>query len=377
MDIADFEAALSRGKLVKRVFLFAGKEEFLKERLLGRMVEKLVDPAEVGENVQRLDFAVVGPEAFIERLNSFSFSSSPRLFFLNHPESLAAAARKKLLAPFLEKAIPSDVIVVFTTTSTPTVGELNKALDEQVDKFDFWPPFANQLPAWIQKEARELGGTIAPDAADLLLEKIGDDLRGLVQELGKLVLQAGKGKPITLAMVREGVAYMRQDTVFDLLEAIGRRRAPEAIGLAESLIQKGEAPIKLWFMIQRQVRDFRLFHDLLVDRPDLLKPVAAHLSGILGLTGKSDFKANQERKRLTGLVQESVGEWPPFLKECLNVGGFNQAGGMAAALNYKRDELVRIWPRLLEVEQALKSSVPSVALVLERFLLELIGPKKA
>ncbi|MFZ2956153.1 MAG: DNA polymerase III subunit delta [Candidatus Ozemobacteraceae bacterium] len=373
MDLATFEAAVAKGNLPRRFLLFGGREEFLKDRAMAHLVGKFVTPGDTAEAVFRIDFSDAAPEAFLNQLNSFCFGTGRRVFFLQHVEGLSAAERKKVAGPLASGQAPEDVIVVFLSTESDKLTEIGKLLEGTCERIDFWAPFANQLPGWISKTALEAGARIAPEAADLLLTRIGDDLRLLSQEVGKLAMQAGKGGTISLALVTAGVAYMRQDTVFDLIGHIGRRRLPEALRMFESMIHRGEAPQGIWYMIQKTLREYRALHDTASDRPDLLRPVLDALSGLAKLHGKTDFRANQERKTLVANIQEAVAEWPSFLREVLNLKGVMQIGGLAFALNYHPRELRRIWPRLLEIDQLMKSSPPSLPLTLETFLIDLIS----
>ncbi|MBF0502830.1 MAG: DNA polymerase III subunit delta [Candidatus Riflebacteria bacterium] len=377
MDLAAFEAAVAKGDLPRRFLLFGGREEYLKERVLGQLVAKFVEPGEITDNVFRIDFNDAAPEAFLQQLDSFCFGTGRRLFFLSHPEGLSAAERKKIVSPLASGKAPADVVVIFLSTESDKLTEIGKALEGSCERIDFWPPFANMLPGWISKTALECGARIAQDASDLLLSRIGDDLRLLAHEIEKLAVQAGKNGTITLAMVSGGVAYSRQDTIFDLIEQVGLRRLPEALRILESLLLKGEAPIGIWYMLQKTLRDYRVLHDTAADRPDLMRPVFDALGGLLKIHGKSDYRANQERKRLVSLIQEAVTGCPPFLREALNLKGVMQIGGIALALNYHPRELRRIWPRLLEIDQTMKSSPPSLAFTLETFIFDLISRNRA
>lgn len=376
MDLAALESAIESRKLDTTFLLFAGREEFLKDRAVSRLVMAFVAPEDQADNVRRIDFGTAAPDALLGELNCFSFNLSPRIFVLSRPEGLGAAQRRGMLERLSSQPLPERTFFVVLSAEARVIGEFALALSDKAEKVDFWPPFENKLPEWLQKETRALGSSLAPEAAELLLKNVGPDLRLLSQELEKLCLAAGAGKTITAAQVASSVAYLRQDTVFDLLDAVGMRRLPEALRLVDSLLMKGESLVPIWYMLSRQLRDFRLLHDIARDRPDLGRPLLEKLRAIRQLAGKTDFKSNQDRKNLTESIQKEAGGWPPLLAESLGIEQAMRVRSLAAATGYTHAELVRLAPRLVEMDAAVKKSPPNEALLLQRFLAEVITGKR-
>ncbi|MBP7635272.1 DNA polymerase III subunit delta [Candidatus Ozemobacteraceae bacterium] len=375
MDLAALESAIESRKLDTTFLLFAGREEFLKDRAVSRLVKAFVAPEDLADNVRRIDFGSAAPDALLGELNCFSFNLSPRVFILSHPEGLGAAQRRGMLERLSSQPLPERTFFVVLSTEARIIGEFALALSDKAEKVDFWPPFENKLPEWLQKETRALGSVLAPEAAELLLKNVGPDLRLLSQELEKLCLAAGAGKTVTAAQVASSVAYLRQDTVFDLLDAVGMRRLPEALRLVDSLLMKGESLVPIWYMLSRQLRDFRLLHDIARDRPDLGRPLLEKLRAVRQLAGKTDFKSNQDRKNLTESIQKEADGWPPLLAEALGIEQVMRVRSLAAAAGYAHAELVRLAPRLVEMDAAVKKSPPNEALLLQQFHAEIITGK--
>jgi DNA polymerase III delta subunit len=191
-----------------------------------------------------------------------------------------------------------------------------------------------------------------------------------------LALTVGPGGQITVEHVRTGVGYVRQDTVFDLLEEIGKRRTGRAVRLVESLMQRGEPPQKIWFMIAKTLREYALLHSIVMDRPDLGLPLLAILKKVLALHGKTDFRANQDRKAALEEMADALKGWPGPLVQALGLEKSHQGRNLALAIMFSPAELQRLDDRLIELDRAFKSSPPNPALLLQRFLLETL-PKKA
>lgn len=365
MDLATLEQHIKNRRLPRPVLIFSGPEAFLKEKSFKDISNAVVPESDQSENLFRIVCASKELPDLLNRIYSFSFNTSPRVFFVQEIESVPAKSRKEFLDKLQTGGIPADTILIFTLSDNRIATEIAGKFKQQSDKIDFWAPFANQLPAWLKKEAAELKCEITQEAADLLIELAGSDLSLLFQELTKLAL-ACKGRKIGQSDVKSGVSYLRQDNVFDFLEAFGQRSLSKTIRCIESLLNSGEAAQKLWFMLCRQLREFRMFHELSTARPDLFDAVTSALRQYAQLAAKSDFRSNQEKKNLIAKIQELSDEFPATITE---KAGLKQAGklkNLHLAMNFDRNELISAWPLIIETDLHLKSGADA-RVVLQNF----------
>ncbi|GAC1564777.1 MAG: DNA polymerase III subunit delta [Herpetosiphon sp.] len=118
-----------------------------------------------------------------------------------------------------------------------------------------FPPLEGaQLTQWIRRQAEEWGARLAPSAVPLLVEFAGNDSRGLLNEIAKLATFAGPGGTVTAEMVRLLVADGSETSVFGFVDALAGRKLAAALGALRDLLDGGEPPHRLLFMIGRQVR---------------------------------------------------------------------------------------------------------------------------
>lgn len=115
-------------------------------------------------------------------------------------------------------------------------------------------PKEKDLAAWIQKRVTGAGGRISSDAAGLLAELIGLDLRLLDQEIDKLLTYVGGERPVSAEDVRALVSRAREEKVFALVDCVGRRETARALQLLHYLLEQGEHPLQILTMLARQVR---------------------------------------------------------------------------------------------------------------------------
>lgn len=374
MDQATLEKLIKSGKLIAPVYVFAGPEAFLKDKVFAMMAQKLVPAEDQAENITRV---VSNGKELPETLNqifSFSFNPCPRLFYIQEIDSVTAKQRKEFIDRLHQGGIPASTFIIFAVGDARIATEIAAKFKQQSERIDFWAPFANQLGAWVKRETAELGAEISSEAADLLIELAGSDLAMLHQEITKLAMGAGGGK-IGLAEIKNGVAYLRQDTVFDFLEAFGRRSPAKALRCLESLINRGEAPQKIWFMLCRQMREFRLFHEVTIDRPDLFEPVVSSLRQYRQFADKSDFKANQEKKNILAGIQELAAEMPEPLIKATGLNHQGKLRNLHLALNFSYSELIKAWPLILTTDLNLKSGAPDARTTLQNFVAGILTDK--
>ncbi len=136
---------------------------------------------------------------------------------------------------------------------------------------EFVAPNRDQMPRWIEDRAKERGIAISGQAAALLAERVGANVRErdidrrrqgelAVAELEKLALYRLEGQ-ITPDDVKALVSDAVPGSTFAFLDAIGSRRAGEALELAQRL-DNVAAPL-LVTQLHRRIRDLIEVGDLL------------------------------------------------------------------------------------------------------------------
>jgi DNA polymerase-3 subunit delta len=372
LELTAFEKLLKSSKLNYPVLIFAGPENFLKEKAFSDMVQSLVPEEDRPDNITRVGSSARELPDVLQQIFSFTFNASPRLFLIQDIDAATAKQRRDFLDKLSHGGIPADTFIIFIVSDTRTAGEVAGKFKQQSERIDFWAPFANQLGAWVKRQANELGAEISNEAADFLIELVGSDLATLHQEISKLVLGA-RGKKIGLTDVKAGVAYLRQDNIFDFLEAFGQRNRVRALRCLETMLNSGEAAQKIWFMLSRQLREFKLIHSLLRDRPDLFEPVFSLLRRYAQIASKSDFKANQEKKNLLSEIQQIAGTMPETLVKAASLQQPGKLRNLYLALNFSFAELSVATGRILDTDLAFKSGMADPGASLQRFTAEFLA----
>lgn len=111
----------------------------------------------------------------------------------------------------------------------------------------------DKLIQWIERQVAAAAGTISPAATKLLSHLIGSNLWIMSSEINKLVLYT-VGRRIEENDVTTLVSEASKSSVFTMIDAVLAARADIAEQQLERLLQIGEAPAFLLFMLARQMQ---------------------------------------------------------------------------------------------------------------------------
>jgi len=148
--------------------------------------------------------------------------------------------------------LPDSTTVVLVDSD---VGNNNPLLTKLAGKAEVrrFPPLRDsQLRQWIQRRVKAEGGTVSPQAVEVLARLVGSNLWIMANEINKLVVFAS-GRRIEEADVRAIASYAQEASVFVMVDAILESRAGVAEQLLQQLLLEGSAPTHLLTMLSRQV----------------------------------------------------------------------------------------------------------------------------
>src|SRR5438093_842896 len=165
------------------VYYLHGEEDVLKDEAVRVLLERAVDPAARDFNVDQRTAADLDPEAFNALVNTPPILAATRAVVLRGMEQLRKTGKvRQELLHYLDSPNPSTVLVLVHGTPEPPDAELlRRATAVEVAAL---PP--ERIVRWMTHRAKQLGFTLAPEAEELLLASVGNDLSGLARELEKL-----------------------------------------------------------------------------------------------------------------------------------------------------------------------------------------------
>jgi DNA polymerase-3 subunit delta len=117
------------------------------------------------------------------------------------------------------------------------------------------------LVTWLATEAKQRGFAIDASAVQALAEAAGPDLGRVAQALEQVSLFAG-GR-ITREHVEQLIPESRERGVFELTKAIALGDVTAALRILTNMLKNREAPLKIQFMLLRQLRQIWRAKELL------------------------------------------------------------------------------------------------------------------
>jgi DNA polymerase-3 subunit delta len=326
---------------IPNVLLLHGNDEFAMAAHVERLIAGLGDPSVAGLNVARFDGrSGLDFNAFNTAVNAVPFLAPRRLVVLAHPSSAFPdrESAKKLLA-FLEAVQPFVTVVLEEHTELKRDHWLLKWVTRHASTESaeggiragshvYNLPNRKEMPRWIEVQAKKEGGKFEPDAAADLAEMVGEDTRMASLEITKLLTYVNYARPVRLHDVEQVSAHTAQANIFEMVDALGQNNIPKAQKVYHQLLDSNEA-FELWGMVIRQFRLLLLAREMLDEHASVL------------------------------MIQKELG-----LHEYVVQKIYTQAR------RFSLPALERIYHRLLEIDEAAKTSQMPLDLALDTFIVE-------
>lgn len=192
--------------------VLSGTNAFGLQHDLRKIIDKFV--TEHGDlAVERIDGEETTYERIAEALTGLPFLVSKKLVLLRAP-----SAQKKFVEQVeqLLADVPETNDVVIVEPKLDKRLAYYKFLKKSTDFTDYSQPDENGLAAWLQRTAKEGGGTISSNDARYLIERAGANQQLLFNELEKLLLHDPNVSREAIDLLTEATP---QSTIFQLLEA--------------------------------------------------------------------------------------------------------------------------------------------------------------
>lgn len=251
MDYQEVLKKINRGDIAPVYYLY-GEEELLRDEALAALLEALLPVGRQDFDLEVLLGEAIRAESLSASLRTPPFFAPKRVILIKEADRLEATVVQELVA-YLEDPLPSTCLVLAARKLESRM-RLAHRLERQGILLRFSPPKGEALKRWLQRRAEQLGKKLSPPAIESLLTYLGEDLRILSNELSKVALFVGGRQLISQDDVETVVGEQRVRTIFELVEAVGRRKTDDSLLCLSRLLEAGEAPLAILGMLARQVR---------------------------------------------------------------------------------------------------------------------------
>ncbi len=311
-DFGKFASSVKRGKFSK-IYFIHGNEEYFISRAVDFLLEKVVAPEHRSFNLDVFDGTDSTSETVLSSILSFPFVGERRLTVVRRFDKMDKKHRLDVADHLGD--VPDSNVVCLVAGEVKTTDETYKRISGSAEVLTFNRLKGAELGEFLVATAGNMGKELAPGAADLLVDMIGDSVGDVISELEKLSLYVGDKGRIEIDDVSTAVGKSRAFNIFELQRAVGERKAARAQEIATKMLGTGEKPVYINFMLARY------FLNLLEVKHDLAK-----------------------RMNPKDISTAVFGRWNPFINEYT-----------AAARAYSVPELKKAIAVLLDIDSKLKS----------------------
>ncbi|MCA1839082.1 MAG: DNA polymerase III subunit delta, partial [Actinobacteria bacterium] len=224
------------------VHLIVGDDAFL--------VRKEVERALAGIS----DFSITEMQAAdlteaLGLLRTPSMFDDKRAVVIRDAEALAADGQRELIA-YLEEPAASSVLVLVTSKPLPKVAAAAKKVGtvEEAGKGK-----RNDIFQWLREEAKARGLKLSADAAGALVEAVGEDRMALSLAIEELSI-ANPGGRVGAEEIAQQFQGKADAKVFGFVDAVAQRQTGDALASLHRLLDQGESPQMLFWMLTRHIR---------------------------------------------------------------------------------------------------------------------------
>jgi DNA polymerase-3 subunit delta len=313
---------------IKPVYLFSGEENYLKEDVLRRIKETLIKPEFSQFNYDLLSGKEIGGRELLNKLLTLPIGEGKRLVVIRDAQKLNPSVREKIIE-YLKSPSQTSCLVLWT----PKIDLRKKfytTIEKQGKSVIFYPLRNRELSLWIKNYLSQRKKKISTPALNLLIERVGNNLGEMIGELEKLLIYIGKRNEINLEDVESLVGAVKSHTIFELTDAVGKKKEKEALGILSRMMDEGTSATEILYMI---VRQFRL----------LLRT-----------------KALLEKKLSLAKISQALVQRPFVVKNLIS-----------QSKNFSLEKLIENFGNLLQAEVEIKSSIKTPRMVLELLVLKL------
>jgi len=251
------------------LYILSGQDDFSIYQSLEEIKRKIGDQTMLATNTTTLDGQRLTLDQLKTVCDAIPFLAEKRLVIINglleRFESRGKTSRRKKaastdnsqneaksLAEYASK-IPDTTILVLTDGKINSNNPLLKELTGKAEIRSFPLLKEPQLRQWIQSRVAREGGSISPQAVDLLARMVGSNLWIMSNEIDKLILFTS-GRRIEAEDVKTLVSYTQQTNVFAMIDAILEFKAGLAQQLLQQLLQRGASSAYLLAILAHQLQ---------------------------------------------------------------------------------------------------------------------------
>lgn len=216
---------------IKPIYFLMGEEPYYIDRISEYIERNVLAEDEKGFNQMVLYGRDVSIEDIVGNAKRFPMMAERQVIIVKEAQDLSRTIEK--LASYVENPQPTTVLVVnYKYKKIDKRKALYKALKKGSIVFESKKLYENQVADWIRRVLAGKQYSIAPKAAQMLVEFLGTDLSKINNELEKLQIILPSDTQITPEHIEENIGISKDYNNFELRKAVGERNVLKAHQIA-------------------------------------------------------------------------------------------------------------------------------------------------
>jgi DNA polymerase-3 subunit delta len=211
----------------------------------------------------------------LEFASAFPFGSEKKLIIFRQFEKVKD---KKLLKDYAESPIDFTILVFLHDGQISSLdSEPYKTLNKNNFIFEAKELRGKNLLKWLIKHVETLGKTISEENAQVLIDISGENRSMLEGQLEKIITYMNSENEITFNHVNALSTKLKQYTIFDLQNAIGKKEKNKALEIGFNLLDGGIEMVFIIAMLTRYFTGISRINEL--NKMNIPLPQAARIVG--------------------------------------------------------------------------------------------------
>ena len=219
------------------VYFLYGPEDYLIEEEIQKLLNRTLSQKERGFNLHLFNGEEHRGQEIVQTAQTLPMFSQHRFILVSEADRMDEENVEALM-DYVKNPSPSTCLVLYGHSIGPW-----KAYRKDIEKVGKFTEFTRLkgrvLVSWMKNRMSEKGKTLSEEAANYLIDVVGDHLFDLDNALEKVFLSVGEKQRIELPEVEEITTEVKISTVFDLTDAIGRQNLEKALGILEKAMESG------------------------------------------------------------------------------------------------------------------------------------------
>ncbi len=243
-----------KNRSFKNVYLFYGEESYLKKQYRQSFYNAVVSDASAAFNYTFFEGSSAEPSSIIDACETLPFMNDKRLVEAKDT-GLFIQGRKdasESMSKYISNIAESSILI-FTEEKIDKRSRLYKEVSKKGCCVEFKRMEENELISFIQSLFENENTKIDTRCALYLLRSVGSDMSSLKKESDKLIAYKN-GEDITKEDIDLICTKSLETEIFDLVGAIGSKKADKAIEIYNNLLLLKQSPLMILSMSARQFR---------------------------------------------------------------------------------------------------------------------------